>query len=133
MGAIREGRTAVITVSDGWRLFRPNEELTKRRIDPATGDFADPMPGTPPPVGVGPGGTLTSRLPAANYAGASDRTECDKDQMDLAMADNERRFRDLPGPEHSVQAPDRASGGIRLTSSCPHRKLARAQQAPCLM
>jgi VWFA-related protein len=97
MGAIREGRTAVITVSDGWRLYRPDEALTKRRIDSITGAFADPIPGMPPPVGVGPGGTLTSRLPAPTSNTTSDRTECEKDQMDLAMADNERRFRDLFG------------------------------------
>ena len=97
MGAIREGRTAVITVSDGWRLYRPDEELTKRRKDPLTGDFVDPIPGMPPPVGVGVGGTLTTRLPAPTSNTTSDRTECEKDQMDLAMADNERRFRDLFG------------------------------------
>jgi hypothetical protein len=56
----------------------------------------DPIPGGPPPVGVGPGGGLTTRVPGApGYI--SDRTECEKDQMDLAMADNERRFRDLFG------------------------------------
>jgi VWFA-related protein len=97
MGAIREGRTAVITVSDGWRLYAPNEELTKRRKDPLTGNFVDPIPGMPPPVGVGGGGTLTTRLPAPTANTTSDRTECEKDQMDLAMADNERRFRDLFG------------------------------------
>jgi len=94
MGAIREGRTAVITVTDGWVLFRPDQTLTKRRTDPL-GRFVDPIPGMPPPVGVGPGGTLTSRLPSDGKI--SDRTECEKDQMDLAMADNERRFRDLFG------------------------------------
>ena len=29
MGAIREGRTAVIAVTNGWVLYRPNEALTK--------------------------------------------------------------------------------------------------------
>src|SRR5205823_2502480 len=88
MGAIREGRTAVITVSDGWTLFRPDNSLTKVRIDPMTGKNADPIPGMPPPVGVGPGGNLTSRLPSPDANTTSDRTECEKDQMDLAMADN---------------------------------------------
>jgi VWFA-related protein len=95
MGAVREGRTAVITVSDGWKLFRPDESLTKLRKNPVT-RMEDPVPGGPPPVGVGPGGGLTSRVPGApGYV--SDRTECEKDQMDLALADNERRFRDLFG------------------------------------
>jgi hypothetical protein len=51
MGAIREGRTAVIAVTNGWVLFRPNEELTLLRVDPGTGKRVDPVPGTPAPVG----------------------------------------------------------------------------------
>ena len=94
MGAIREGRTAVITVTDGWVLYRPDQSLTHLRTDPV-GNQADPIPGGPPPLGVGPRGALTSRLP--NGYGISDRTECEKDQMDLAMADDSIRFRDLFG------------------------------------
>ena len=94
MGAIREGRTAVITVSDGWALYRPNEALTRLRTD-SNGRQADPIPGGPPPVGVGPGGTLTTRI--NNGSVVTDRTECEKDQMALAMADDERMFRDLFG------------------------------------
>jgi VWFA-related protein len=96
VGAIREGRTAVIAVTDGWVLFRPDESLTKRRTDPNDpGRYVDPVPGMPPPVGVGPRGALTSRLPTDGRI--TDRTECEKDQMDLAMSDNDRRFKDLFG------------------------------------
>jgi VWFA-related protein len=95
MAAIREGRTSVITVSDGWVLFKPDESLTKRRIG-LSGKPTDPMPGTPPPVGVGAGGALTTRLTNKGTE-SSDRTECDKDQMELAMTDNERYFRDILG------------------------------------
>jgi VWFA-related protein len=95
MGAIREGRTAVIAVTNGWVLFRPNEALTTIRVDPATGKTVDPFPGTPPPVGVGEKGTLVAGRPTSGPV--SDRTECDKDQMDLAMADNPRRFENLFG------------------------------------
>jgi VWFA-related protein len=95
MGAIREGRTAVITVTDGWVLYRPNESLTHLRTN-SDGSNADPIPGSPPPVGVGPKGTLTSRIPT-QPGGISDRTECEKDQMELAMVDHERMFRDLFG------------------------------------
>ena len=94
MAAIREGRTAVITVSDGWVLYRPDERLTRVRTD-SQGRQADPIPGGPPPVGVGPGGTLTTRI--NNGMNISDRTECEKDQMDLAMNDDERYFRDIFG------------------------------------
>ena len=95
MGAIREGRTAVITVSDGWKLFRPDPTMTVIRKD-AAGKDADPIPGAPPPVGVGPGGTLTSRMNDGGFA-PSDRTECEKDRAELAMVDHDRVFRDLFG------------------------------------
>lgn len=93
MEAVREGRTAVIAVSDGWKLFRPDPTMTTIR----EGDLGkDPVPGAPPPVGVGPGGTLTSRTHGSGYV-MSDRTECEKERADLAMMDNDRRFRDMFG------------------------------------
>jgi len=95
MEGIREGRTAVIAVSDGWKLFRQDPSMTTIRKD-AKGNDADPVPGAPPPVGVGPGGTLTSRTHGAGYV-MSDRTECEKERADLAMMDNDRRFRDMFG------------------------------------
>ena len=63
MASIREGRTAVLTITEGWLLYRPSEALTHLAKDPLTGKYTDPTPGTPPPVGVGPGGTLTSKDP----------------------------------------------------------------------
>jgi VWFA-related protein len=93
MSNIREGRTAVITVSDGWPLYKPDETITDERK--VAGRNADPLPGAPPPVGVGPGGTLTSR-PYGNN-GIDDRTECERDRMELAMTDDERYFRDILG------------------------------------
>src|SRR5205085_11559371 len=85
---------AVITVSDGWLLYRPDQTLTILRTDDR-GRQVDPIPGGPPPVGVGPGGTRTTRINNGTYI--SDRTECEKDLMELAMADNERYFRDISG------------------------------------
>lgn len=95
MGAIREGRTAVITVSDGWKLFQPDPSMTTIRKNPTT-RMEDPIPGQPPPVGVGPGGGLTTRVNNGGFA-PSDRTECEKDRADLAMVDHARMFRDLFG------------------------------------
>lgn len=95
MGALREGRTAVITVTDGWLLYRPNPALTNLRTDPITGKKTDPMPGTPPPVGVGPGGTLTKD--PRNEVYPNDRTECDRDRMDLAMSDDDQYFKLIYG------------------------------------
>jgi hypothetical protein len=95
MGSMREGRTAVIAVTDGWKLLRPDPTMTIIRKLP-NGRNADPIPGAPPPVGVGPGGTLTSRLPGG-LDGPADRTECEKERADLAAMDNEFRFRALFG------------------------------------
>lgn len=93
MGAVREGRTAVITVTDGWKLYRPDQSLTQLRTD-SQGRQVDAIPG-PPPVGIGPKGNLTTRV--NNNYGPSDRTECEKDRMELAMVDHQRVFRDLFG------------------------------------
>ena len=93
MSAIREGRTAVITVSDGWKLFQPDPTMTTIR----KGKYGeDRIPGGPPPVGIGPGGGLTTRINNGGY-GPSDRTECEKDRAELAMVDHARMFRDLFG------------------------------------
>jgi VWFA-related protein len=93
MGALRDGRTAVITVSDGWKLFQPDPTMTTLREGPLG---KDPIPGAPPPVGVGPGGGLTTRINNGGF-GPSDRTECEKERADLAMVDHARMFRDLFG------------------------------------
>lgn len=94
MSAIREGRTAVLAVSEGWLLYSPNEALTRPRKD-QYGSNVDPLPGSPQPVGVGPGGTLTMNDP--NQPFASIRRECQRDQMELAMADDNKYFRDILG------------------------------------
>jgi VWFA-related protein len=96
MGAAREGRTAVITVSEGWALFKPDPSMTELRTD-SKGNQVDPIPGAPPPVGVGRGGTLTRHLPSVDGYGTSDRTECEKERADLALVDNETTFRNLFG------------------------------------
>ena len=89
MSNMREGRTAVITVSDGWTLYRPDQSMTNLRP-------GDPPPGTPPVVGVGPRGTLTTKAPAGPDV-MSDRTECERDRMELALTDDEQYFRDILG------------------------------------
>jgi VWFA-related protein len=56
---IREERKAIVTVSEGWVLFRPDTKLTELRIDPFTGR-TEPIPG-PDPISVGPDGRITTR------------------------------------------------------------------------
>jgi VWFA-related protein len=97
MEAIRDGRTAVVTVSDGWILYGPDPAmLTPRRT--TTGQNVDPLPGTPPPVGVGRGGTLMNRPEnTASSTGNGDQTECDKDRYELANLQDAQYFRDILG------------------------------------
>ena len=94
MEAIRDGRTAVITVSDGWVLYGPDPSMLNPRKIPIIGTNADPLPGTPPPVGVGAGGTLTKR---PENADRPDQMECDKDRYALANLDDANHFRNIVG------------------------------------
>jgi VWFA-related protein len=97
MEAMRDGRTAVVTVSDGWVLYRPDPAMLNPRKT-ADGKNADPMPGTPPPVGVGRGGTLMKRPENGAISSANpDQTECDKDRYTLANLEDDRYFRDILG------------------------------------
>ena len=45
MGTVREGRTAVVTVTDGWLLYGPDPTLEAPRRG-AKGNNADPLPGS---------------------------------------------------------------------------------------
>ena len=56
---MREERKAIVTVSEGWLLFRPNAGLTTLRKDPVTGN-TEPIPG-PDPISVGPDGRITTK------------------------------------------------------------------------
>jgi VWFA-related protein len=92
LGGVREERKAIITVTEGWRLYRPDESLMKLRKDPVTGT-QDPIPGTDP-IGVGPDGRLR-RNPQSADRGAANNYGCDTDRLALASMDNDRYFRDL--------------------------------------
>jgi VWFA-related protein len=96
MEAIRDGRTAVVTVSGGWVLFKPDPAMLIPRKN-GDGSNQDPMPGTPPPVGVGKGGTLMPRPENGNSTSTPDRTECDKDRYELANLDDASYFRNILG------------------------------------
>jgi VWFA-related protein len=96
----REERKAVLTVSEGWALFRPNMDLTRPRIiDPATGAY-EPIPG-PEPIGTGPDGRLRIGH-ESNRAGT--KGECDRDRVYLSQMDNDRYFRDIIGAANRANA-----------------------------
>jgi VWFA-related protein len=90
---IREERKAILTVTEGWLLYRENRELTKLREDPAV-KWKEPVP-TLEPVGVGPNGTLTTKDPRERSDGYLNKSECDGDRAMLAMLDNDRYFKDI--------------------------------------
>jgi VWFA-related protein len=83
---LREERKAVITVSEGWRLFTENRALAR-----ATRSGGAPAP---PRIGVDPGGRLT-RQRDRNTGSGVDISQCDTDRLALALMNNDRRVRDL--------------------------------------
>ena len=92
LGGIREERKAILTVTEGWLLYRENRDLTRPRlIDPDTNTY-EPIPG-PAPIGVGPDGRL--RTDNNRYGTVTDRSDCDRDRLTLSLIDNERYFRDI--------------------------------------
>jgi VWFA-related protein len=89
----REERKAILTMSEGWALYRRNSDLTRPRvIDRATG-ATEPIPG-PEPIGTGPDG----RIRIGNAYGSEKiitKTECDRDRQYLSQIDNDQYFRDI--------------------------------------
>jgi VWFA-related protein len=80
---VREERKAVITVSNGWRVFRPNNAMTRQPgVEAPTG----------PRVVVDPRTGTFSTDPGL----AGDRSSaCDGDRFRLAQLDHTRRFREI--------------------------------------
>jgi VWFA-related protein len=85
LGGVREERKAVVAVSDGWRLFRPDPALTR------LGECDQP-PG-PSPVGIGPGGRIV--LEPDRGPLATTRRTCEAARLRLADADTNQDFLDL--------------------------------------
>ena len=98
---VREERKAVLVITDGWRLFRPDTSLARQvncqvptgpqvTIDPRTGrPTTKPTPNTP-----GRGVTNTDADPQI----------CERDRMMLAMLEDEQYFRDLLQQANSANA-----------------------------
>lgn len=85
---LREERKAVLVVSDGWALYRPNDQLT------LIGEREDvPGRGTP---GTNPQGRLVPDS-RQQTTGAASRYRCEADRMRLAMLDNRETYMQLMG------------------------------------
>ncbi|HEY1306234.1 MAG TPA: VWA domain-containing protein [Vicinamibacterales bacterium] len=79
----REERKAVITVTNGWRIYSPNQTLA-RPIEGAVP--STPTPGFDPRIGK-----LSTDATVTPDPGSA----CDADRMRLAYLDHRQRFRDL--------------------------------------
>jgi VWFA-related protein len=89
----REERKAILTLSEGWLLYRPNASLTVPRvIDPVSG-AKEPIPG-PDPIGTGPDGRIHLRPQEVGPNGGSSN-DCHASRLALSLLDNDRYFRDL--------------------------------------
>ena len=87
LGAIREERKAIVTVSGGWRLTGESPDLLELRSPNET-------PGREP-ITVGPTGQPRLGEWRNRMEGDVPKTECDADRMRLAHMDNVQFFRDL--------------------------------------
>ena len=97
---LRDERKGIITVSEGWRLYQPNPDLTRLRRDRSGIEEAVPAP---QPISVGPDGRLTTRDP--NRAlGNVNQQQCDMDRESLSQIDDQRYFRDLFGEANRANA-----------------------------
>jgi VWFA-related protein len=83
---LREERKAVLAITDGWLIYRPNPRLGR----PLGGD-KDTPPGNPP-LGTDPrNGRLSTANP--NNDGEAARTKCELDRQALAQIDDDARMR----------------------------------------
>ena len=81
--AAREERKALLVITEGWRLFRPNAALL-------SGDRDNPILGLPP-AGFDP---VTGRLGTRERDTLLDvRSACERGRLMLAMTDNDLQFR----------------------------------------
>ncbi|PYR44492.1 MAG: hypothetical protein DMF93_00135 [Acidobacteria bacterium] len=84
---LREERKAVLAISNGWLLYRPDQRLARPLA-------CHGIPGVPP-VGFDP---RTGRLTGKDVStAAAPRGTCDQDRMSLSNLDDDQKFRDVLG------------------------------------
>ena len=98
---MREERKAIVAVSEGWLLFRPNAGLTALRQDPLTGN-TEPIPG-PDPISVGPDGRITTK-PRNTGGNVMEKSQCDAERQYLSLIDDENYFREIIGEANRANA-----------------------------
>jgi VWFA-related protein len=93
LGSVREERKAILTVTQGWLLFRPDSSMNQLRVMDKRGN-TEPIPGNEP-IGVDPHGKLRVGGESARDNVPASLTICEKDRMYLASIDNDEYFRYL--------------------------------------
>jgi VWFA-related protein len=93
LGKVREGRKAVLLVSEGWPMFRSNQQLA-RPLPRMSSEGCPAQPPAKPGIYVGPGGKLQSGGDPQNPQ-AGDPHECDAARVRLALLDNAADYRSL--------------------------------------
>jgi VWFA-related protein len=87
LGGVREERKAILAVTEGWVLYRPDRSLTELR-------GTEPVPGKDP-VGIDEHGKLRVGATQSRDANPASATTCDRERMYLASIDNEDYFRQM--------------------------------------
>ena len=110
LAGMREARTSVFIVTDGWLLYRPNESYAQE---------AAKLPSVAPGAYVGPGGRLgVPTAGSTNPAGMSglDTMACNTELMRLARMDSPQRFRALMtnANEHNITFYPVAPAGLGM-------------------
>jgi VWFA-related protein len=93
LGTLREGRKAVVLISEGWPMYRPNQHLA-RALPPVSTRGCPAGPPPLPGIYVGPGGKLQSGLDPRNPQSV-DLGACNAARLRLSLLDNESAYRRL--------------------------------------
>ena len=88
LGRVREARSSVIVVTDGWMLYRRDEALAA-----LIGE--QPLANRQPGVFIGPGGKIGQGGSRDADSVAKDAAYCDSEMLRLARIDDQQRMRDL--------------------------------------
>ncbi len=92
LGAVREERKAILTVTSGWVLYRPEPSMTNlRTVGPGR---TEPIPGNEP-MGIDQFGKLRVGGGRDQEGNPASQTICDKDRMYLSSIDNDDYFREI--------------------------------------
>src|SRR5262249_53544339 len=84
---LREERKAVLAVTDGWLIYRPNSTLV--------GPLSNADPPSTPPIGIDPRSGRLSTSSDPNNTYDATRRKCEIDRQALANLDDEPRLRNI--------------------------------------